>query len=79
MSDTEEDHDGQKTKAVFSTLVADGDWLYMKGEYKKALSSYTAVRCCTLATLATLLTWLSFAYRLGGGAFGEINIQNHIY
>ncbi|TNN85991.1 Tetratricopeptide repeat protein 25 [Liparis tanakae] len=42
MSDTEEDHDGQKTKAVFSTLVADGDWLYVKGEYKKALSSYTA-------------------------------------
>ncbi|XP_034395257.1 tetratricopeptide repeat protein 25 [Cyclopterus lumpus] len=41
MSDTDEDHDGQKTTAVFSTMVADGDWLYTKGEYKKALSSYT--------------------------------------
>uniref|UniRef100_A0A8C9Y6K1 Outer dynein arm-docking complex subunit 4 n=1 Tax=Sander lucioperca TaxID=283035 RepID=A0A8C9Y6K1_SANLU len=28
-------------KGVFSTLMADGDWLYTKGEYKKAIDSYT--------------------------------------
>lgn len=44
MSDTDVDHEGQKPKGVFSTLMADGDWLYIKGEYKKAIDSYTAVR-----------------------------------
>ncbi|XP_059204393.1 outer dynein arm-docking complex subunit 4 [Centropristis striata] len=42
MSDTDVDHDRQKPKGVFSTLMADGDWLYIKGEYKKAIESYTA-------------------------------------
>ncbi|XP_070779870.1 outer dynein arm-docking complex subunit 4 [Enoplosus armatus] len=42
MSDTDGDHEGQKPKGVFSTLMADGDWLYLKGEYKKAIESYTA-------------------------------------
>ncbi|XP_051243344.1 outer dynein arm-docking complex subunit 4 [Dicentrarchus labrax] len=41
MSDMDGDQDGQKPKGVFSTLMADGDWLYLKGEYKKAIDSYT--------------------------------------
>ncbi|XP_044038496.1 outer dynein arm-docking complex subunit 4 [Siniperca chuatsi] len=41
MSDTDGDHEGQKPKGVFSTSMADGDWLYLKGEYKKAIESYT--------------------------------------
>ncbi|XP_033998675.1 tetratricopeptide repeat protein 25 [Trematomus bernacchii] len=41
MSDTGIDQDGQKSKGVFSTLMADGDWMYTKGEYKKAIQSYT--------------------------------------
>lgn len=43
MSDTDGNHEGQKPKGVFSTLMADGDWLYLKGEYKKAIESYTTV------------------------------------
>ncbi|XP_037647977.1 tetratricopeptide repeat protein 25 [Sebastes umbrosus] len=41
MTDTDLYQDGLKPKGVFSTLVADGDWLYVKGEYKKATDSYT--------------------------------------
>ncbi|XP_040919079.1 outer dynein arm-docking complex subunit 4 [Toxotes jaculatrix] len=41
MSDTVGDHDGEKPKGVFSTLMADGDWLYLKGQYKKAIDSFT--------------------------------------
>ncbi|XP_039971499.1 outer dynein arm-docking complex subunit 4 isoform X2 [Xiphias gladius] len=41
MSATDGDHEGQKPKGVFSTLMADGDWLYLKGEYKKAIDSFT--------------------------------------
>ncbi|XP_041813827.1 outer dynein arm-docking complex subunit 4 [Chelmon rostratus] len=41
MSDTDNDKEGQKSKGVFSTLTAKGDWLYLKGEYKKAIESYT--------------------------------------
>ncbi|GAA6217988.1 tetratricopeptide repeat protein 25 isoform X1 [Lates japonicus] len=41
MFDTEGDHDGEKPKGVFSTLMADGEWLYVKGEYKKAIESFT--------------------------------------
>uniref|UniRef100_A0A3Q3IZW7 Outer dynein arm-docking complex subunit 4 n=1 Tax=Monopterus albus TaxID=43700 RepID=A0A3Q3IZW7_MONAL len=35
--------DFQKPKSVTlpSTLTADGDWLYLKGEYKKAIDSFT--------------------------------------
>lgn len=43
MSDTDNDKEGQKSKGVFSTLTAKGDWLYLKGEYKKAIESYTTV------------------------------------
>ncbi len=43
MSDTEEGLDGEKPKGVFSTLIANGDWLYLKGEYQKAIESYNAV------------------------------------
>lgn len=43
MSDTEGDGERRKPKGVFSTLVANGDWLYQKGEYKKALANYTTV------------------------------------
>lgn len=43
MSDTDGDYERQKAKGVFSTLVANGDWLFHKGEYKKAVESYTTV------------------------------------
>lgn len=43
MSDTEGDDERRKPKGVFSTLVANGAWLYQKGEYKKAIESYTTV------------------------------------
>lgn len=42
MSDTE-NYGRQEPKGVFTTLIANGDWLYLKGEYKKAIESYTAV------------------------------------
>lgn len=43
MSDTEGDDERRKPKGVFSTLVANGDWFYQKGEYKKAIENYTKV------------------------------------
>lgn len=43
MSDTGGDYEGQKPKGIFSTLMADGDWLFIKGEYKKAVESFTKV------------------------------------
>lgn len=43
MSDTDGDHDAQKPKGVYSTLIADGYWLYLKGEYKKAIDSFSTV------------------------------------
>ena len=43
MSDFNGEDEGQKQKGVFSTLVANGDWLCLKGEYKKAIESYTMV------------------------------------
>ncbi|XP_041634188.1 outer dynein arm-docking complex subunit 4 [Cheilinus undulatus] len=42
MSDTDVDNEAQKPKDVFSTLVAVGDCLYLKGVYNKAIDSYTA-------------------------------------
>ncbi|XP_058509839.1 outer dynein arm-docking complex subunit 4 [Solea solea] len=42
MSHTDGDRTGQKSKGVFSTLMADGSWLFLKGEYKKAIESFTA-------------------------------------
>lgn len=44
MSDTEEKPKDQQPKGVFSNLMAEGDWLYSKAEYKKAISSYASVR-----------------------------------
>ncbi|KAM7387351.1 hypothetical protein PAMA_009801 [Pampus argenteus] len=41
MSDTGGDHDSHKPKGIFSSLMADGDWLFIKGEYKKAIDSFT--------------------------------------
>ncbi|KAK2833164.1 hypothetical protein Q5P01_017053 [Channa striata] len=41
MSDKGGDQDDQRPKGVFSTLMADGDWLYHKGEFKKAIDSFT--------------------------------------
>ncbi|XP_031723707.1 outer dynein arm-docking complex subunit 4 isoform X1 [Anarrhichthys ocellatus] len=41
MSHTDEDQNGEKPNGAFSTWMADGDWFYIKGEYKKAVSSYT--------------------------------------
>lgn len=43
MSDFNGENDGQKQKGVFSTLMANGEWLCLKGEYKKAIESYTTV------------------------------------
>lgn len=43
MSDTGGDDERRKPKGVFSTLVANGDWLYQKREYKKAIANYTTV------------------------------------
>lgn len=33
----------KRSKGVFATLVSKGDWLYTRGEYKKAIESYTTV------------------------------------
>uniref|UniRef100_A0A8D3C175 Outer dynein arm-docking complex subunit 4 n=1 Tax=Scophthalmus maximus TaxID=52904 RepID=A0A8D3C175_SCOMX len=41
MSNSTGDREGQKPKGVFSTLVADGNWMYIKGEYKKAIESFS--------------------------------------
>ncbi|XP_056257513.1 outer dynein arm-docking complex subunit 4 [Seriola aureovittata] len=41
MSGKDGGDDGQKPQSVFSTLMADGDWLYIKGEYKKAIDRFT--------------------------------------
>lgn len=43
MSDTEGEDERRRPKGVFSTLVANGDWFYQKGEYKKAIENYTKV------------------------------------
>ena len=43
MSDFNGENEGQKQKGVFSTLMANGEWLCLKGEYKKAIESYTTV------------------------------------
>lgn len=51
MSNTDGDFEGAKPKGVFSTLMADGDWLYLKGEYKKAIESYTTVSNVKLASI----------------------------
>lgn len=48
MSDNDADEEGQKPKSVFTTLMAEGDWLYLKGEYKKAADSYTTVGECSI-------------------------------
>ncbi|XP_068192860.1 outer dynein arm-docking complex subunit 4 [Antennarius striatus] len=42
MSETDGDHDRKNSKGVFSTLVANGDWLYLKGEHKKAIENYSS-------------------------------------
>ncbi|XP_061760979.1 outer dynein arm-docking complex subunit 4 [Nerophis ophidion] len=41
MSESSSEYKTQKPKGVFSTLVADGDWLLLKGECEKAVDSYT--------------------------------------
>lgn len=41
MPDTDLHNVDQKPKGVFTTFVADGDWMLHKGEYKKAIESYT--------------------------------------
>lgn len=43
MPDTDLHNVDQKPKGVFTTFVADGDWMLHKGEYKKAIESYTRV------------------------------------
>lgn len=43
MSDTEGD---QGPKSTFSTYMAEGDQLYQKGEYVKAVESYSTVQYC---------------------------------
>ncbi|TMS15314.1 Tetratricopeptide repeat protein 25 [Larimichthys crocea] len=41
MSDQDLDHDDQKPKGVFFTLLADGNWLYRKAKYQNAIDAYT--------------------------------------
>ncbi|KAM9784710.1 outer dynein arm-docking complex subunit 4 isoform 2-T2 [Syngnathus typhle] len=41
MSETESECRDPKAKGVFSTLMADGDWLLLKGECEKAVESYS--------------------------------------
>lgn len=41
MSDSERD---QGPKSTFTTYMAEGDQLYHKGEYLKAIESYTTVK-----------------------------------
>ncbi|XP_037111475.1 tetratricopeptide repeat protein 25 isoform X1 [Syngnathus acus] len=41
MSETESECKNPKAKGVFSTLMADGDWLLLKGECEKAVESYS--------------------------------------
>ncbi|KAM3597153.1 uncharacterized protein V6R79_000569 [Siganus canaliculatus] len=41
MSDSETHHESEGQNGLISTLIANGDWLYRKGEYKKATESYT--------------------------------------
>ncbi|CAN9505406.1 unnamed protein product [Ophioblennius macclurei] len=41
MSNADGDLESEKLKGVFTTLMADGDWMYHKGEYKKAINSFT--------------------------------------
>nr|XP_046272370.1 outer dynein arm-docking complex subunit 4 [Scatophagus argus] len=42
MSDTIADHEHRNPNGVFSTLMANGDWLYLKGEYIKAIDNYSS-------------------------------------
>ncbi|XP_019751377.1 outer dynein arm-docking complex subunit 4 isoform X2 [Hippocampus comes] len=41
MSETESECKSPKAKGVFSTLMADGDWLLLKGEYEKAVERFS--------------------------------------
>lgn len=43
MSETESECKSPKAKGVFSTLMADGDWLLLKGEYEKAVERFSTV------------------------------------
>lgn len=57
----------KRTKGVFATLVSKGDWLYLRGEYKKAIESYTTVssRLESLITKFIILSSLTVCHRLG--------------
>ncbi|KAJ0001189.1 hypothetical protein NQD34_006209 [Periophthalmus magnuspinnatus] len=43
MSDTDLGNEADTTKSVLYTLVSDGDWMFQKGEYKKAIESYMKI------------------------------------
>lgn len=43
MSDPNEDGTGQSSKMSFSTLLADGEWKFVKEDYENAIKSFTAV------------------------------------
>ncbi|XP_017284935.1 tetratricopeptide repeat protein 25 [Kryptolebias marmoratus] len=42
MSDSNEDDKGQNSKMAFSTLFADGEWMFVKEDYENAIKSLTA-------------------------------------
>lgn len=70
MSEPGGDLDGQMPKGFFSTLMADGEWLFMKGEYKKAIESFTKVSQPLKYTRHLnrnlyKYVWLMYAPRLG--------------
>ncbi|KAM9746301.1 outer dynein arm-docking complex subunit 4 [Menidia menidia] len=41
MSDEDDESKAEKSKGAFAALVAEGDWLLIQGEYKKAINSFT--------------------------------------
>ncbi|KAK7940117.1 hypothetical protein WMY93_003443 [Mugilogobius chulae] len=43
MSDTDLGNEDETPKGVLFTFVSDGDWLFHKGEYKKAIESYMKI------------------------------------
>ncbi|KAJ0058311.1 hypothetical protein NL108_013182, partial [Boleophthalmus pectinirostris] len=43
MSDTDLGNEDANSKSVLYTFVSDGDWMYHKGEYKKAIESYMKI------------------------------------
>uniref|UniRef100_A0A3Q3BD61 Uncharacterized protein n=1 Tax=Kryptolebias marmoratus TaxID=37003 RepID=A0A3Q3BD61_KRYMA len=46
MSDSNEDDKGQNSKMAFSTLFADGEWMFVKEDYENALALSPGEKNC---------------------------------